>query len=145
MTLDCPISAKNIPTSSHPVESVMNASIPTINSVKLADALTTGTLKLTGWSVLFEVLTYKLYALWERAVLPVFLRKPLENATLTFTLHCRETQSGTNTEVSPCCLDGLLSISVNKLLWVFISSMLTFVVSFPVLSFVWLHKNKQFK
>lgn len=50
------------------------------------------------------MLTYQLYALWERAVLPVFLRKPLENATLTFTLHCKETQRGTHTEVSPCCL-----------------------------------------
>lgn len=34
--------------------------------------------------------TYKLYALWEWTVLPVFLRKPLKNATLTLTLSCRE-------------------------------------------------------
>lgn len=34
--------------------------------------------------------TYKFYALWERTVLPIFLRKPLKNATLTLTLHCRQ-------------------------------------------------------
>lgn len=33
--------------------------------------------------------THQFNALWERTVLPVFLRKPLENATLTLTLHCR--------------------------------------------------------
>ena len=34
--------------------------------------------------------TYKLYALWEWTVLPIFLGKPLKNATLTLTLRCRE-------------------------------------------------------
>ncbi|TNN31940.1 hypothetical protein EYF80_057900 [Liparis tanakae] len=32
--------------------------------------------------------THQLYALWEGAVLPVLLRKPLQNATLTFALRC---------------------------------------------------------